>query len=102
MSFNKLYNLLTPDRRALVLKSYNEMNGIAYSAFPTVSDRENKKGYFLQLVKENKELLENEKEYCRERFIYAFELTNAANKLGEPRECNSCKTTRYSNKFCEK
>ena len=52
--------------------------------------------------KENKELLKNEKEFCKERFIYNFELNNAIYKRGEPRECNNCKTTRYSDKYCEK
>ena len=78
------------------------MGSIAYSAFSTVSDRENRKSFFLELVEENKELLENEKEFCRERFIYAFELNNATYKYGGPRECNNCKTIRYSDKYCEK
>src|SRR5207237_5873461 len=47
------------------------------------------------------ELSEIEKQYCRERFIYFFELKNETNKLGKPRECDKCQTTRYSDKFCE-
>src|SRR5207247_6158651 len=43
-----------------------------------------------------------EKQYCRERFIYDFELYNAEHKNGEPRECDKCQITRYSNRFCER
>jgi len=60
------------------------------------------KTYFLQLVEGNEELSEIEKRYCRERFIYDFELYNAMDKLGEPRECDKCQTTRYSDKYCER
>src|SRR5207253_6077935 len=42
-----------------------------------------------------------EKLYCKEQYIYNFELDNAVYKLGEPRECDKCKTTRYSDKYCE-
>src|SRR5207247_3705489 len=66
------------------------------------SDRENKKTYFLQLVEGNKELSEIEKQWCREKFIYDFELNNATYKWGKQRECDKCKTTRYSDKFCER
>src|SRR5204863_8256477 len=62
----------------------------------------NRKTYFLQLVERNGELSEIEKQYCRERFIYSFELNNARYKLGEPRECDKCQTTRYSDKYCER
>ena len=64
------------------------MNGNAVVNTP---DRESRKVYFLQLVEGNEELSEIEKRYCRERFIYLFELNNALNKLGKPRECNECK-----------
>src|SRR5207247_9030831 len=59
------------------------------------------KSYLLRLVEGNEELYENEKQYCRGRFIYGFELENAMYKLGELRECEKCGTTRYSDKFCE-
>src|SRR5438874_2328923 len=62
---------------------------------------ENRKAHFLQLVEGNEELSEIEKRYCRERFIYEFELINARYKLGKPRECDKCQTTRYSDKYCE-
>ena len=64
--------------------------------------RENQKTYFLQLVKENKKLSEIEKRFCREWFIYSFELDNATYKYGELRECDKCQTTRYSDKYCER
>ena len=65
------------------------------------SDRESRKDYFFSLVKKNKELSENEKEYCKERLIYNFELKSARDKLGKPKECNKCKLTKYSDRFCE-
>src|SRR6185369_12181034 len=64
--------------------------------------RENIKAYFLRLVEGNKELSEIEKRFCREKIIYAFELQNAVYKEGEPRECDKCQTTRYSDKYCER
>src|SRR5207248_5541865 len=79
-------------------KACNEM--ISNAAVNT-SDRENKKNYFLRLVKGNKELSEIEKQWCKERYIYWFELNNAVNKWGKPRECDKCQTTRYSDKLCE-
>src|SRR5436309_14956012 len=71
------------------------------SAFPTVADGENMKVYFLQLVNGNKQLSEKEKEYCREKYIYESELNNALYKWGKPVDCKKCKSTRYSNRFCE-
>ena len=44
---------------------------------------------------------ENEKEFCKEWFIYDFELNNVTYKLGNPKECNKCKLIRYSDRFCE-
>ena len=53
-----------------VMKTHNEM----YNNNALVnSDRESRKDYFFSLVKKNKELSENEKVYCKERFIYNFE-----------------------------
>ena len=71
------------------------------NAITNTSDRENRKTYFLQLVKGNEELSEMEKQWCRERCIYCFELESARDKVGKPRECEKCGTTRYSDKFCE-
>src|SRR5437879_5796606 len=96
MSYKKL---LLEDRKLFVLKVYNEM---ADNAAANTSDRENRKTYFLRLVEGNEELLEVEKRYCRERFIYDGELEKATYKLGKPRECEKCKATRYSDKFCER
>src|SRR5215213_761508 len=64
-------------------------------------DGKSRKGYFFSLVEKNKELSENEKEFCKEKFIYEFELRNARYKWGKPKECNKCKLTRYSDRFCE-
>src|SRR5205809_5402652 len=90
--------LLSPERREFVWKVYNEMYD---NAFLTFSNRENRKVYFLQLVNGNKQLSEKEKEYCRETYIYDFELDNALYKRGKPVDCEKCKSTRYSNRFCE-
>src|SRR5439155_22309042 len=92
MSFGRL---LSDHRRLFVRKVYDE---IMNNASVNTPDVESEKVYFLQLVEGNKELSEVEKRYCRERFIYCFELTKARNKEGELRECDKCKTTRYSDK----
>src|SRR6185369_10850460 len=98
MSHAELLTELSEDRKLFVRKVYNEMNNNAIANTP---NRESEKAYFLQLVEENEELSENEKRYCRERYIYDFELENATYKWGEPRECDKCQTMRYSDKFCE-
>ena len=95
MSFQKL---LSPDRKYFVRKIYNEMDN---NANANTSDREDEKKKFLQLVEKNKEISEKEKECCREKFIYAFELNGALNKRGKPRECKKCNSTRYSDRYCE-
>jgi len=94
MSYN---DLLSPEREDFVSKINIEMRNNAVIN----SDKESRKDYFFSLVKKNKELSENEKEYCKERFIYDFELRNAINKEGNPKECNKCKLTKYSDRFCE-
>src|SRR5205085_12430760 len=99
MSYKKLLTGVSEDRRSFVWKAYSEMNN---NAIANTSDRENRKTYFLQLVERNKELSEIEKQWCREKFIYNFELQDALYKWGEPRECEKCQTTRYSDKFCER
>ena len=97
MSFVNLLSSLSQEREDFVCKIYNEM----YNNALVNSDRESSKDYFFSLVKKNKELSENEKEFCKERFIYEFELNNAIYKEGKPKECNKCKLERYSNRFCE-
>src|SRR6266480_3151113 len=96
MSHDKLLSKLSEDRKLFV---YVDLEN---NATVNTSGRENKKTYFLQLVEGNKELSEIEKQWCRENFIYWFELNNARNKKGEPRECDKCQTTRYSDKYCER
>src|SRR5437660_5379834 len=95
MSF---YRLLSEDKKLFVRKVYNEMNN---SAVVSIHSRESRKAHFLRLVEGNEELSEIEKRYCREKYIYEFESQNARGKLGEPRECDKCQTTRYSDKYCE-
>jgi hypothetical protein len=91
---------LSGDKELIVLKVYNEMENNAIAN--THGNRESTKAYFLQLVEENEELSEIEKQYCREDYIYNSELQNARYKYGKPRECDKCQTTRYSDKFCER
>ena len=98
MSYRDLLLSISSDRKEFVFKTYNEIFNHATS---TTSDREIQKATFLSLVTESNKLLENEKEYCRERYIYDFELNNAVYKRGEAKECNKCKLTRYSSKYCE-
>jgi len=93
MSYAKL---LSPERK-FVYKINNEMHNNSL----VNSDEETRKDYFFSLVNKNKELSENEKEFCKEGFIYWYELRNARDKKGKPKECNKCKLTKYSDRFCE-
>ena len=97
MSFNKLLLLLSPEKKGVLYKIYDEILNNAN----VNSDRESRKDYFFSLVNNNKELSENEKEYCKEQFIYDFELNNVVYKLSRPKECNKCKSTKYSDRYCE-
>src|SRR5437763_4440045 len=99
MSYQRLLSEATEDRKLFVWKVHDE---ILNSALVNTSDRESEKVYFLQLVEGNEELSEVEKQWCREKYIHGFELRNARYKYGEPRECDKCQTTRYSDKFCER
>ena len=92
MSHEKLLSELSEDRRLFALKAYNEMGD---NATVNTSGIENQKAYLLQLVEGNKELSEIEKQWCREKYIYNFELNNAVYKWGKPRECGKCQMTRY-------
>jgi hypothetical protein len=102
---------ISSDKIELVYKIfveiYNNASSIANDIYNNnnnssdTSKREIWKTTFLSLVTQNSELLENEKEYCKRRFIYLFELENVTYKYGEPKECNKCKLARYSDKFCE-
>src|SRR5437660_1261009 len=97
MSYQRSLLEVSEDRELFVQKVYSEMSNNASANTP---DRESEKVYFLQLVEGNKELSEVEKRYCRK--IYLFELYNARDKYGKPRECDKCQTTRYSDRFCER
>src|SRR5215213_3661455 len=97
MSHIKLLLSLSPVRKKFVFKIHGQMHNNAVFNSDIVS----RKDYFFSLVKKNKELSENEKEYCKEEFIYQDELQNARDKMGKPKECNYCKSTRYSDRFCE-
>jgi len=96
MSFRKL---LSPDRKTFVEKTYNEM--LINEGHLKQPGREFKKGIYLSLVKENEKLSKDEKEYCKERYIYEDELQKAIRKIGEPTECVHCREKRYSDRFCE-
>jgi len=73
MSHAELLTELSKDRKLFVWKVYNEM---VDNAFANTRGRENHQAYFLRLVEGNEELSEIEKKYCREEYIYVFELNN--------------------------
>ena len=99
MSFRKL---LSPDRKAFVEKTYNEMLIMLINEDHLKQpNKEFKRGIFLSSVRENEKLSEVEKEYCRERYIYEDELQRAIRKIGKPTKCNHCEEERYSDRFCE-
>ena len=98
MSFSRLLLEVSEDRELFTRKVYNEMFN---NANANTLSRKSEEAYFLQLVEGNEELSAIEKRWCRERYIYYFELDNTTYKWGEPRECDKCQTTRYSDKFCE-
>ena len=99
MSFERLLSGVSEGRELFVWKVFNEMEN---NAIANTCGRENQKAYFLRLVEGNEELSEIEKRYCREEYIYDFELENVLYKWGEPRECDKCQTTRYSDRYCER
>jgi len=66
-----------------------------------VSYREMHKAAFFSLVDENIKLSRQEKKYCKNLYVYEFELNNVAYKWGTPKRCLNCKLTRYSEKYCE-
>ena len=110
MTFQNPFSLISLDRMDLVFKIntelHNNSGSIASDIYNndssnTSSYREIEKTTFLSLVAENEKLLENEKEYCKKKYLYEFELHNATYKCGKSRECNKCRLTRYSDRFCE-
>lgn len=94
MSFEKL---ISHGRSEFVWKIFDEINNYVLTNAP----RNNHKDLFGSLVDKNKRLLEGEKIYCKEKFIYNFEFVNALHKIGLPVKCNKCNFTRYSDRFCE-
>ena len=66
MSHNKFLSSLSSERREFVYKIDNEMHNNAIFN----SDDESMKDYYFSLVKKNKELSENEKEFCKEKFVF--------------------------------
>src|SRR5437763_16332510 len=102
MSFE---NLISPERHEFVVQIYSEIqNNVTSSVTFNASDPsfyETQKATFFSLMNENNQLLENEKEYCKEKYVYDIELNLAMRKLGEPKECEKCNATKYSERFCE-
>src|SRR5437763_17148244 len=110
MSFRNPFSPISLNRRYLVFKTSAELHNNSASiaseiynngSTNTLSFREIWKAIFLSLVAENEKLLENEKEYCKKKYLYELELDNAIYKHGKSRECNKCRLTRYSDRFCE-
>ena len=81
---HKIYDETIIDAASITNDTYNNNSS-------NISRREFLKNTFLSLVTENNKLLENEKEYCKKRYIYHFELDNARYKWGKQEECNKCK-----------
>ena len=102
MSYRDLLSSISSNREEFVNKIYSETivgansitNDIYNNNSSNISKREFRKNAFLSLITENNKLLENEKGYCKKRYIYEFELDNALYKWSEPKECNKCKLTR--------
>ena len=102
-SYADLLSSISSDRREFVYKIYYEIisnsvsitNDTYNDNSSEIPEREVRKTTFLSLVTETNKLLENEKEFCKERYIYEFELSKAIHKSGEPKECSKCKLTRY-------
>lgn len=90
--------VLSPERKNFVLKTYNEMYDYAFSSTPS---REARKSLFLSLISKCTKYTEDEKAYCRQKFIHNFELNNALYKCGKSFTCKNCKSIRYSDKYCE-
>ena len=110
MTFQNPFSLISLDRKDLVSRIntelYNNSASIASDIYNndlsnTSSLREIEKATFLSLVVENEKLLENEKEFIKKKLLYEFELDDASYKYSEPKECNKCSLTRYSDRFCE-
>jgi hypothetical protein len=108
MPFRKLLLSIPSDRQVLVFRIFNEIYNDSVSTthynnhVGSITElRQKQKESFLSLIDENNKLLQDEKEYCKERFIYDYEIENATYKCCEPKKCNTCKLTRYSEKFCE-
>src|SRR2546430_13266256 len=108
MPYENYSNLIPSDKLEFIRKIYTELNvnatSIANNTYNYGSEtpyKEFEKDIFLSLVNERNEFLENEKRYCKERFLYYYELTNVTDKQGKPRECSKCGLIRYSDKYCE-
>src|SRR5437763_15663995 len=104
-----IVKLSSPERASFVYKIWNEIyeksvlvaNDIHNNGSSNLSYHEIRDKTFLSLVNENELLLPNEKEYCKGKYAYDFELKNATSRTGEPRKCMKCNDTRYSVRFCE-
>ena len=82
MTYQNPFSLISLDRKDLVFKTeteiYNNSGSIASDIYNndssnTLSFREIQKATFLSLVAENEKLLENEKEYCKKKYLYEFD-----------------------------
>ena len=68
MSYDKLLNSLSPERKEFVLKIYNEL---ADNTATDTSSGENMRKYFLQLVEKMKKFLKKKKNFVEKSlFIY--------------------------------
>src|SRR5439155_338442 len=79
MTFRNPFSPISLDRKDLVFKTNTELHNNSASiandiynndSSNTLSYSEIQKATFLSLVAENEKLLENEKEYCKKKFLH--------------------------------
>ncbi|GBB90153.1 hypothetical protein RclHR1_01700016 [Rhizophagus clarus] len=89
--------------------SINRVSNLAISTYYEIFDlaclkssniNEITKYNFYHLLSENKTLNEQEKEYCKQRFVRNMERNKERDKSGKPMTCEYCNSTRYSERYC--
>src|ERR1044072_2146477 len=88
----------TEIRPVLVSEIYFEL--IYYSELHS-SNHEETIRIYNQLLSENTVLTPSEKKICQNRVSRNTEREKALYKRGEPFECDHCRSTRYSTRYCE-
>ncbi|GBB90154.1 hypothetical protein RclHR1_01700017 [Rhizophagus clarus] len=81
----------------LATKTYYEIFDLACLKSNNVNEITNN---FYHLLSVNKILNEQEKEYCKQRFVRNIERNKERDKSGKPMTCEYCNSTRYSERYC--